>query len=65
MITKHDRWSNEYRLAEKIVHLQEALRLANKSLNEDGKLGVCVSQTVGFRDGAKFHAKVRTVLESI
>jgi hypothetical protein len=62
MILKYDKWSSEYRLAERIVHLEEALDLANKLLNDDGNLGVIPSRTVRFRKSANFHKKVREVI---
>lgn len=52
----------EYQLAEKIVHLEDALSTANKLLNEDGKLGVLPSRSVRFREGNTFHKRVRQLL---
>lgn len=52
----------EYQLAERIVHLEDALSTANKLLNEDGKLGVLPSRSVRFRDGKTFHKRVRKTL---
>ena len=59
---KYDRNSKEYELAEKIVHLQEALDLANKILKEHGKLGVLPNYGVSFKESAMFHKKVRELL---
>lgn len=54
--------SKEYRLAEKIVHLQEALNLSNSLLNGYGSLGVISNHSVSFRESPTFHKKVRKVL---
>lgn len=63
---KWDRNSTEYQLAERIIFLAAALTRANQMLNADGKLGVLPdSGPVRFREAAKHHAKVRTVLKNI
>ena len=54
--------SNEYRLAEKIIHLQDALNKSNSLLNMDGKLGVLPNHSVSFRDSSSFHKRVRKLL---
>ena len=55
--------SKEYRLAEKIVHLQDALNQSNSLLNKDGNLGVIPNHSVSFRESQSFHKKVRKVLD--
>ena len=52
----------EYQLAERIVHLEDALKTANKLLNEDGKLGVLPDRSIRFREGQTFHKRVRKTL---
>lgn len=59
---KYNRNSKEYQLAERIVHLEEALTTANSILNKEGKLGVLPNGSVSFHEGKKFHKKVRVVL---
>lgn len=61
---KFDRNTIEYALAEKIVHLQDALELANKILNDKKLLGVLPSRSVSFRESNKHHKKVRYVLKN-
>jgi len=52
-----------YKLAEKIVHLQDALDTANSVLKKNGKLGVLPDSSVSFRKGQKFHKRVREILQ--
>ncbi|NJO62864.1 MAG: hypothetical protein HC836_32980 [Richelia sp. RM2_1_2] len=56
---------NEYRLAEKIVHLQNALETANNVLNKNGMLGVLPDHSVSFWKGKKFHKEVREILKDL
>jgi len=60
-----NRKSKEYRLAEKIVHLEIALELANHMLKNNHKLGVIPNQNVRFKDGNSFHKKVRKIIMGI
>ena len=55
--------SNEYRLAEKIVHLEDALKTANQELNKLGKFGVLPNRSVDFKDGSEFHKRVRDIIK--
>lgn len=54
-----------YTLAMKIIHLEDALKMANKLLNANGKLGVLPDHSVSFREGRKFHRRVREVLKNV
>lgn len=65
MTEKIKRNSGEYQLAERIVHLQAALDMANQELNKEGKLGVLPSRSTSFRKANAFHKKVRNVLGEI
>jgi len=55
----------EYRLAIKVVNLRRALKVANKFLHEDGKLGVLCQENDGptFRGGRRFWKEVRVLAE--
>lgn len=57
-----ERTDETYRMAEQIVHLEQALERANAILNNDGKLGVLPNHSVSFRNGRSFHKKVKKVL---
>lgn len=59
---KMNRGSLEYKLAERIVHLEDALDTANCLLNKDGKLGIIPNHGVDFREGRKFHKRVNKIL---
>jgi len=54
--------AREYALAIRVVHLENALQIANNLLNKDGKLGVLASRSIRFRDGMKFHKRVRKII---
>ena len=56
--------NKEYKLAEKIVFLQEALKTANDTLNKSGMIGVLPSSSVSFREASSHHAKVRKTLKN-
>lgn len=62
---KIDRNSQEYKLAEKVVFLTKALKMSNKMLNEDGKLGVLPDHSISFKESKKHHKEVRKILETI
>jgi hypothetical protein len=44
-----NRYSPEYRLAERIVHLEDALGYANKMLTEHNMFGVLPSSSIEFK----------------
>lgn len=56
--------SKEYRLAERVIHLENALKTANQILNENGLLGVLPDFSVSFHEAPKFHSKVRKELKN-
>jgi hypothetical protein len=58
-----ERDSTEYKLAEKIVQLEKALRVANRALELSGSYGVHPDISVSFRESQKFHKRVREVIK--
>jgi hypothetical protein len=62
ILNKIDRNSREYKLAEKIVFLTEALKRSNKILNEDEKLGVLPNHSISFKESKKHHKEVRKII---
>lgn len=60
-----ERGSNEYRLAERIVHLEDALKIANENARKHGMLGVGAGSGVSFRRANSFHARVRKILKEL
>lgn len=51
--------NNLISMGTRIVHLEDALKLANSILNENGLLGVLPDEYVGFRESSNFYARVR------
>jgi len=62
--TKFDRTSIEYQLAERIIHLERALKIANKELKKFGSLGVLPNYSISFKESSTFHKDVRKVLKT-
>ena len=50
-------------LAKKVVHLEHALSVANKSLGQAGLIGVLSADSVSFQESSSFYAKVREVIK--
>lgn len=55
----------EYRLAEKIIHLEDALNTANGVLNRHKLLGVLPNDSVSFKESSAFYKRVREMLKKI
>jgi hypothetical protein len=60
-----ERQSREYKLAERILHLEDALNTANKNAKRNGMLGVIANTCVSFSQASAFHARVRKILKEI
>jgi hypothetical protein len=61
-----ERGSREYQLAERIIHLEDALHIANENARKEGKLGVGAQTSgVSFHKAATFHARVRRILKNL
>lgn len=61
-----ERGTREYLLAEKIIHLEDALKTANENARKYGRLGVGVqSDGPSFRNANTFHARVRKILKEL
>lgn len=54
----------EYAIARQLVFYQDALKLANQCLVNDGKFGVIPSTTVPFRESKSFNKKVNDVIKN-
>lgn len=62
-LSKHYSYTNhERRLATKVVHLEEALELANELLKKHGCMGVLPNESVYFKKAKKFYSKVNKIL---
>lgn len=59
------RETQTYKIGEKVVHLEDALKQANKILNEHGLLGVLPNHSISFTESNRFHKRVRQVLYGI
>jgi hypothetical protein len=65
MSDKINRNSVEYRLAERVVFLQDALETANGILNDEGKFGVLPNMSVSFKKSSSHHKKVRDTIKEL
>ncbi len=57
------RGTTEYKLAERIIHLERALKIANGELKKRHSLGVGTDFQVSFREASKFHKEVREIIK--
>lgn len=60
------REGKEYRLAEMVIHLQDALDTANANAKKKGMFGVSPQYGLpSFHEASKFHARVRKLIKSL